>query len=65
MTERSDARAPWAASGADGEDARVLESGRTVRSEDLFLGGREIVIVHRGMRYRLLQTKQGKLILNK
>ncbi len=39
--------------------------GPVVRSEDLFGGGREIVILHRGMRYRLLQTRQGKLILNK
>jgi len=35
------------------------------RSETLFAGGREIVILHNGQRYVLRVTRQGKLILNK
>jgi hemin uptake protein HemP len=38
---------------------------RELTSESLFAGGREVLIVHRGERYRLLLTRQGKLILNK
>ena len=45
--------------------APTPESERVVPSESIFDGAREVVIVHRGMRYRLLQTRQGKLILNK
>jgi hemin uptake protein HemP len=37
----------------------------TFRSEELFCGSKEIVIVHKEDRYRLLITKSGKLILNK
>jgi hemin uptake protein HemP len=36
-----------------------------VVSSDLFRGGREIVIVHRGQEYRLSITKADKLILTK
>lgn len=36
-----------------------------VSSEDLFGGRREVVILHRGARYVLRITRQGKLILNK
>jgi len=46
-------------------DAPRPDSERVVLSESIFDGAREVVIVHRGMRYRLLQTRQGKLILNK
>ena len=38
---------------------------RVVRSEDLFQGGREVLIEHEDDHYRLLITKSGKLILNK
>lgn len=38
---------------------------RTVTSEALFGGQREIGINHRGALYRLKITRQGKLILNK
>ena len=36
-----------------------------VHSAELFRGGREIVIVHRGQEYRLFITKADKLILTK
>jgi hemin uptake protein HemP len=36
-----------------------------VRSDDLFRGTHEIVIVHRGDEYRLRITRAGKLILTK
>lgn len=38
---------------------------RTVTSDDLFRGRREIAIEHAGSFYRLKITRQGKLILNK
>jgi len=38
---------------------------RLVRSEELFGEAAEVVIIHEGMRYRLLRTRRGKLILNK
>ncbi len=37
----------------------------TLTSAELMQGRREIVIVHRGERYRLQQTRNGKLILTK
>jgi len=36
-----------------------------LRSEELFMDRTEIVIVHKGERYRLRLTKRGKLILQK
>ena len=36
-----------------------------IASTELFRGGREIVIVHRGQEYRLHITKADKLILTK
>jgi hemin uptake protein HemP len=38
---------------------------RTVRSEDLLQGGKEVLIQHGQEMYRLRLTKAGKLILNK
>lgn len=37
---------------------------RTVASETLLQGARELHITHRGKRYRLLETRAGKLLLN-
>jgi len=37
----------------------------TERSEDLLRGQREIVIEHHGLQYRLLLTRNDRLILNK
>lgn len=36
-----------------------------VRSDELLRGNREIVIEHRGEEYRLLRTRNDRLILNK
>ena len=36
-----------------------------VRSDDLLRGSRELVIEHRGQEYRLLRTRNDRLILNK
>lgn len=36
-----------------------------VRSDELLRGSREIVIEHRGQEYRLLRTRNDRLILNK
>lgn len=38
---------------------------RSVSSEELFQGQRELLIVHAGETYRLRLTRNGKLILNK
>lgn len=38
---------------------------RTLRSEDLLRGAREVLIEHGKETYRLRLTKAGKLILNK
>ena len=45
--------------------ARQQPAGRTIASDQLFAGEREIGIEHRGALYRLKITRQGKLILNK
>lgn len=40
-------------------------SSPRVRSDDLLRGSRELVIEHRGQEYRLLRTRNDRLILNK
>jgi len=45
--------------------ARVAASQPAVRSDDLFRGTHEIVIVHGQDHYRLRITRAGKLILTK
>ena len=49
------------------EEARTEDRAprRTIRSEDLLAGAREVVIVHNGEEYRLQVTRNGKLILIK
>jgi len=49
------------------EERRIHDvAGRpTVRSADLFQGGKEIVIRHGSEEYRLRITRAGKLILTK
>jgi hemin uptake protein HemP len=41
----------------------VPQAPRRVRSEALFAGQRELVIIHNGREYRLRLTQSGKLIL--
>ena len=41
------------------------EPVRTIKSEDLLQGEREVAIIHNGETYRLRKTRAGKLILNK
>ena len=36
-----------------------------IRSDELLRGARELVIEHRGAEYRLLRTRNDRLILNK
>jgi hemin uptake protein HemP len=43
----------------------VREPARTIRSEDLFAGARAVCIEHAGERYRLLITRNDRLILQK
>lgn len=71
MTEREDdagrtlSASCAASTGGTSPSGDRAATGRVLHSEEIFGGGREVVIVHRGMRYRLLETRQGKLILNK
>lgn len=51
--------------GAPIERGSPASGPREVSSEALFAGAREVLIVHRGERYRLIRTRQDKLILNK
>ena len=50
-----------------GDEAAAGDSPAAVRipSDDLFRGRREVVIIHRGTKYRLHITKADKLILTK
>lgn len=41
------------------------DAQRIVRSEELFQGGKQVIIEHEDKHYRLLCTKNGKLILQK
>ena len=43
----------------------MAASGRTLTSDSILRGEREIGIEHHGALYRLKVTRQGKLILNK
>ena len=46
--------------------AREVATGpRLLASGDLFGSAREVRIQHHGVEYRLMQTRQGKLILTK
>jgi hemin uptake protein HemP len=47
------------------DEAAAPAALRTVRSEDLLKGGKEVLIQHGQETYRLRLTKAGKLILNK
>ncbi len=42
-----------------------MADARVVRSEDLLQGHRELFILHAGQVYRLLRTRNDKLILQK
>lgn len=42
-----------------------LKGTRVVQSDELLQGQRELFIVHDGMVYRLLRTRNNKLILQK
>lgn len=46
-------------------DGSAHERKRSIESWDLFRGGREVLILHLGQEYRLMITRNGKLILNK
>jgi hemin uptake protein HemP len=57
--DETERRAQSPASAAGGPAPRIL------RSEDLFAGQRTIVIQHAGTQYRLLITRNDRLILQK
>jgi hemin uptake protein HemP len=45
--------------------SHVAGHGRTIRSEDLFAGQRVVLIQHAGEEYRLMITRNDRLILQK
>ena len=49
----------------ENEAEKAQPDVRTLKSQDLFHGARELAIDHHGALYRLKITRQGKLILNK
>jgi hemin uptake protein HemP len=51
--------------GRAAREGRGTAGRRTVASDDLFQGLRELVILHRNDEYRLRITRAGKLILTK
>lgn len=50
---------------ADDSSASREPGIRTLKSDDLFEGAKELGIEHQGLFYRLKITRQGKLVLNK
>ena len=58
---------PVTQSGGDGERSAAAKptEHKMWLSDDIFCGEREVYIVHGQETYRLLQTKNGKLILQK
>lgn len=47
------------------DDASTRDAARVIRSEDLFAGERVVRIQHAGEQYRLLITRNNRLILQK
>lgn len=50
---------------AEQRPGRSPTQPRIVRSEDLLAGAREVLILHGACAYRLVLTRNGKLILQK
>ena len=48
-----------------GEASAEIPVPRVIKSEELLQGSRQVWIDHRGERYRLVLTKNGRLILQK
>lgn len=46
-------------------DDSITSGPRVIQSQDLLQGQREVLIEHAGERYRLLLTRNGKLLLQK
>lgn len=64
MHEQS-TRRPSPSAARSAADAKSDAQARIIRSETLFAGADVVVVQHRGERYRLRQTRLGKLILTK
>lgn len=45
--------------------SEAFEKKRIIRSEEIFFDKKEVIIIHGSESYRLLHTKNGKLILIK
>lgn len=51
--------------GATSDGAAARDPARSIRSEELFAGERMVLIEHAGVQYRLLITRNDRLILQK
>ncbi|HEY6565525.1 MAG TPA: hemin uptake protein HemP [Pirellulaceae bacterium] len=51
--------------GPAGSESVLLPKPRAIPSEDLLCGAAQVIIVHRGQPYRLLETRNGRLMLQK
>lgn len=58
-------KSPGGASASASDLSEAQEGVRRISSAELLEGGRELVIDHDGVRYRLRCTSKGKLILTK
>jgi hemin uptake protein HemP len=61
----TDAPAPGNRDASADDDASTRDAARVIRSEDLFAGGRVVLIQHAGEQYRLMITRNDRLILQK
>ncbi len=58
-------QAPKPETELDLDDIMLQQGQRIVRSKELLQGERELIILHGSQLYRLMETKNGKLILQK
>ncbi len=58
-------QAPKSETELDPDDILLHQDQRIVRSEELLQGKRELIILHGSQIYRLIETRNGKLILQK
>ncbi len=58
-------QAPKSEAELDLDDILLHQGQRIVHSEELLQGERELIILHGSQVYRLIETRNGKLILQK
>jgi len=61
----TDASSPGNRAASTDDNASTRDVARVIRSEELFAGERIVLIQHAGEQYRLLITRNDRLILQK